>query len=119
VAGLQTNKASLAFLAPPNSANVALLPEPLSTSHCLSWSFCKLCDDDSLELVISSVTVLPSWPGDVVIPMRPLGTLPLTILVLSDEASGCIPSSVAVLAYLFSFCSLLLTLMMPLLPNSC
>ncbi len=52
-------------------------------SHCLSWSLCKLSDDDSSELVILSLTVLPSWPGDVVIPMLPSGTLLLTILVLS------------------------------------
>src|SRR5438128_438534 len=88
-------------------------------SHCLSWSLCKLSDDDSSELVISSLTVLPSWPGDVVIPMLPSGTLLLTILVLSYEACGFILSSVAVLACLSSFCSLLLTRMMPRLQNSC
>src|SRR5207248_7538243 len=104
---------------PHSSANVATPPEHLSMSHFLSWSFCKLSDDDSSELVISSLTVLPSWPGDVVIPMLPSGTLLLTILVLSYEASGCIPSSVAVRAYLSSFCSLLLTHMMLLLHNSC
>src|SRR5437868_7542846 len=101
---LSTNKDSLAFLAHHNSANVATLPEHLSMSHFLSWSFCTRSDDDSSERVISSLTVLPSWPGDVVIPMLPLGTLPLTIPVLSCEASGCIPSSVAVLACLSSFC---------------
>ena len=53
------------------------------------------------------------------IPMLPSGTLPLTILVLSYEASGCIPSFVAVLAYLSSFCFLLPTHTMPLLHNDC
>src|SRR5919205_1203102 len=76
VACLQTNKDSLAFLAPPNSANGATLPALLCMSHCLSWSLCKRCDDDSLALVISSLTVLPSWPGGVVIPMLLLGILP-------------------------------------------
>src|SRR5260370_14885034 len=65
VACLSTNKDSLAFLAHHNSANVATLPEHLSMSHCLSWSLCKLSDDDSSVLAISSLTVLPSWPGDV------------------------------------------------------
>src|SRR5438874_5696097 len=119
VACLSTTNDSLAFLAPHNSANVATLPEHLCMSHCLSWSLCKLSDDDSSELVILSLTVLPSWPGDVVIPMLPSGTLLLTILVLSYEASGCILSSVAVLACLSSFCSLLLMRMMPRLQNSC
>src|SRR5207248_3653790 len=104
---------------PHSSANVATPPEHLSMSHFLSWSFCKLSDDDSSELVISSLTVLPSWPGDVVIPMLPSGTLLLTILVLSYEASGCILSSVAGLACRSSFCSLLLMRMMPRLQNSC
>ena len=81
VACLETNKASFPFLAPPNKANVATLPERLCMSHCLSWSCCKLSEDDSSELVISSLIVLPSWPGDAVIPMLPSGTLPLTILV--------------------------------------
>ncbi len=105
VACLSTNKDSLAFLAPHNSANVATLPEHLCLSHFLSWSLCKRSDDDSSELVILSLTVLPSWPGDAVIPMLPSGTLLLTILVLSYEASGFILSSVAVLACRSSFCS--------------
>src|SRR5438105_1775722 len=49
--------------------------------------------------------------------MRPLGTLPLIIRVPCCWATGCIPSSVAVLAYLSSFCFLLLMLMMPPLHN--
>jgi hypothetical protein len=69
--------------------------------------------------VISSLTVLPSSLGDALIPMLPSGTLLLTILVLSYAASGFIPSSVVVLAYLSSFCSLLLMHMMLLLQNSC
>src|SRR2546423_7428006 len=119
VACLSTNKDNLAFLAPHNSANVATLPEHLCMSHFSSWSFCKLSDDDSSELVISSLIVLPSWPGDAVILMLPSGMLPRTILVLSCEAFGCTPSSVAVLACLSSFCSLLLTLTMHLLQKSC
>ena len=106
VACLSTNKDTLAFLAHHTSANVATLPEHLCMSHFLSWSFCKLSEEDSSELVISSLIVLPSWPGDAVIPMRPSGMLPRTILVLSCEAFGCTPSSVAVLACLSSFCSL-------------
>src|SRR5271157_454201 len=51
--------------------------------------------------------------------MRPLGMLPLTILVPCCEASACIPSSVVVLAYLSSFCFLLPTHMMLLLQNYC
>src|SRR5437868_7141713 len=119
VACLSTTKDSLAFLAHHNSANVATLPAHLCMSHFLSWSFCKRSDDDSSAHVISSLIVLPSSPGDVVIPMQPLGTLPLTILVLSCEAFVCTPLSVAVLACLSSFCSLLLTRMMHRLQNSC
>src|SRR5437588_12948648 len=119
VACLWTTKDSLASPAPPSSANVATLPAHLCMSHFLSWSLCKRSDDDSSAHVISSLTVLPSWPGGVVIPMLPSGTLLLTILVLSYEASGCIRSSVAVLACRSSFCSLLLTRMMPRLQNSC
>src|SRR6266700_87279 len=81
VACLSTNKDSLASPAPHSSANVATLPERLCMSHFLSCSFYKLSDDDSSELVISSLIVLPSWPGDAVIPMLPSGMLPLTILV--------------------------------------
>jgi transposase len=60
-----------------------MLLERLCMRHCLSWSLCKRCGDGSSVPVISSLTVLPSWPGDGVIPMRPSGMLPLTILVLS------------------------------------
>ncbi len=74
-------------------------------------------DGDSLELVISSLIVLPSWPGDDVILMLLTDMLLLTILSLSYEASACTPSSVVVLAYLSSFCSLLPTHTMPLLHN--
>src|SRR5207237_222735 len=62
VACLWTTKDSLAFLAPHSSANVATLPEHLCMSHFSSWSFCKLSEEDSSELVISSLIVLPSWP---------------------------------------------------------
>src|SRR2546426_9725174 len=119
VACLSTNKDSLASPAPHSSANVATLPERLCMSGCLSCSVYKLSDDDSSELVISALIVLPSWPVDAMIPMLPSGLLPLTILVLCCEAFERTRSSVAVQVCLSSFCSLLLTLMMPLLQKSC
>jgi hypothetical protein len=73
---------------------------------CLSWSFCKPSVLDSSGPVISSLTVLPSWPGDAVILTRPLDMLPLIIRFLCSEVSASIPSFVAALASLSSFCSL-------------
>jgi len=65
----------------------------------------------------SSLTALPSWPGDAVIPMLPLAMLPLTIPARCCWATGCIPSSVAVQVYLSFFCSLLPIGMMLFLLN--
>ena len=48
-------------------------------SPSLYWLFCKLCADDSSEPVISSLTVLPFWLGDVATLTPPMATLPLTI----------------------------------------
>src|SRR5512142_3237452 len=93
-----THKDTLTFPANPSSANVATPQERLRTSHSSCSLFCKPSDDGSSELATSSLTVLPSWLGDVVIPMRRLGTLPLSILVLCCWATGYIPSSVAALA---------------------
>ncbi len=69
------------------------------------------------DLIIDSAPI--QGARDAAIPMRPLGTLPLTILVLSCEASVCILSSVVVLACLSSFCFLLPTHTMPLLHKDC
>ena len=69
------------------------------------------------DLIIDSAPILAV--SDAVIPMLPSGMLPLTILVLCCEAFACTRSSVAVLACLSSFGSLLLTLMMHLLQNFC
>jgi hypothetical protein len=88
-------------------------------SHSSYSRFCTLCALDSWGHAISLLIALLSWRGDAVIPMQPSGTLPLTILVLSCEASECIPSSVVVPACLSSFSSLLPTHTMLLLPNGC
>src|SRR5437879_5604653 len=93
--------------------------ERLRTSPCLCSSSCKLCDGDSSEPVISSLTVLPFWLGDGVTQMPPTDTLPLTILFLCCEASASTPSSVVGQDFLSSSYFLLPTHTMPPLHNPC
>src|SRR5438270_368081 len=96
-----------------------MLPVPLCMSLSLCWSCCKLWADGLSEPVTLSLTALPSWPGDAVILMLPMGTLLLTILVRSCVVSGCTRSSVVVLAYLSCFyCHLPIHTMLPL-RNAC
>src|ERR1700704_747491 len=83
-----------------------MLLVPLCMSLSLCWSCCKPCADGLSEPAISSLTVLPSWPGDAAILMLPMDTLLLTIPCPVYEPSACIRSSVVGLAYLCCFCFL-------------
>ena len=68
------------------------------------------------DLIIDSAPILAWRHRD---PDAAFGHAPAITLVLSCEAFGCIPSSVAVLASLCFFFFLLLIHMMPLLLNAC
>src|SRR5882762_1024006 len=93
--------------------------EPLCMSPSLCSLLCTLSNDGSLEPEISSLTVLPSWLGDALIPMLPTGTHLVTILARSCAVSACTRSSVAGLAYLCCFCFLLLIPTMLPLHSAC
>src|SRR5260370_8067430 len=95
-----------AFPVHPNSANVVMQLEPLRTSRSSCSRLCKPCDDGSLGLAISSLTVLPFWLGDAVILTPPSVMLPLSIRVPCCWATACIPYFAAVLACPSFFCSL-------------
>src|SRR5258708_4690898 len=104
-----------AFPVHPNSANVVMQLEPLCTSRSSCSRLCKPCDDGSLGLVISSLTVLPYGLGAAVILAPPSAMLPLSIRVPCCWATACIPYFAAVLACPSSFCSLQpMPMMLPL-----